>query len=66
MLPPQSRLDLHLSEVLRNVEWYFSTDVSGQAIGPRGNPFFLEFLTHKDETYRLSRNVSTALPLNAA
>jgi hypothetical protein len=56
--------------MLRSVEWYSFTDVSGQSFGPivkvQEVLFFLGFLTLEDGTEMLSRNVGKGLPLDAA
>ena len=56
--------------ILRRVEWYYFTDVSGQRIGPilkdqeiQNRAFLLDFLTLEDGTDTLFRNVSKGLPL---
>jgi len=41
--------------MLRGVDWYLVTDVSGQHIGPHLNAVQKECLTLKDVTDRLSR-----------
>jgi hypothetical protein len=53
--------------ILRSVEWYFHTDVSGQNIGPifKGQ-IVLGLFNVEDGTEKLSRNVGTELPLYAA
>ena len=33
-LVPRCNLDLRSSRMLRNVEWWFANDVSGQPLGP--------------------------------
>jgi hypothetical protein len=33
-IPPRRKRDLRSFGVLRSVEWFFRTDVSGQSVGP--------------------------------
>jgi len=59
--------DLHSSEILRSVCWYFRTNVSEQTISPifkdqEVQEVLLNFLTLEDRIYRLFRNVGTELP----
>jgi hypothetical protein len=66
------------SEILRSVEWWSFTDVSGPRIGAifKGQEVqeekhncesdFLDSLTLEDGTDTLSRNVCDGLPLDAA
>jgi hypothetical protein len=53
-LPPRRKPDLGSSVMLRIVEWYLFTDVSGQSIGPT---FKGKSLTLGDGNDRLPRNV---------
>jgi hypothetical protein len=65
---------MYSSGILRRVEWYFFTDVSGQRIGPifKGQEvqekkfFSLDFLALEDGTDTLSRNVGKELSLDPA
>jgi len=59
---------MRYSVMLRNVEWQFLTDVSGQLIGPifNGQGFWDRFLTLEDGTDRQSRIIGKELPLYAA
>jgi len=52
---------LRSSEMLRSVDWYLVTDVSGQPMAPNFNSqvvHFLYRLTLEDGSYKLFRNVS--------
>jgi hypothetical protein len=69
-LLPRCRWYLRSSGILRSVEWYLCTDVSGQLIGPifkvQEVHDFLDFLNLEDWTDSLSQNVGTELPLYTA
>ena len=62
--------DLRSSDIITQRRVVIVTDVSGQPIGPifkvKKSRSFLQMLTHKDGTDRLSWNVGTELPLYAA
>jgi len=57
--------DLRCFGIVRSVEWYFVTDVSGQTIGPIFKDQ-AEWLTLEDRIDRLSRNVANKLAFYAA
>jgi hypothetical protein len=57
--------DLSCFGILRSLEWYCRTDVSGQPVGPifKGQTVFLYCLALEDGTNKMFRNVGTELPL---